>query len=108
MDGPHTLEARWLRLNYAIPLAIVVLLGFVLVLRIAQGKEKRASGIVQGEKGETWTYSPEQTVTLERRFNNETARQPDFIVCRYCGAKIPRGLAKCPECGLAVRYMGAG
>ena len=33
--------------------------------------------------------------------------EPQYKVCRYCGGRIPQGAAKCPQCGLTPRYMGA-
>jgi len=33
--------------------------------------------------------------------------ESEYKVCRYCGGKIPKGIAKCPECGITPSYMGA-
>ena len=50
MDSPHTLNARWLRLDYSIPIAIIVLL-IILLRRRHKGEENEQAKLEQVKGG---------------------------------------------------------
>lgn len=108
MDGPHTLNGRWLRFDYVIPIALVMLLGITLVQAYRTNKkaqEVTSESVEQkGEDDSVNRHRP--SISPPSSLIQEPKPLPEFIDCRYCRAKIRRGSTKCSECGLTVRYLG--
>ena len=107
MGAPKTLEARWVRLDYLVPVTLLILLGLIIVqIYRKRGEDASPSDIIQKENEGYLGESSARTISAPPSSKREP-EEPPFTVCRYCGAKILRGSTKCSECGLTVRYLGA-
>ena len=108
MNRSHNLEARWTRLDYAIPLAIVALFGtVVIVIRRKHNHNSKSNPTTQENQNDNdpserfrhtiWYPSP------KREF-----QQLPLTVCRYCGGKLTSNGKRCSECGISTNlgYMG--
>ena len=105
MNSSHSLEARWIKLDYAIPLAVVVLFGSAVVIgmrrRLNHTSESSTTKESEKDPGKiqnTVWYSPPK---------RESYQQP-LTVCRYCGGKLTSNRRRCAECGISTNlgYMG--
>ena len=107
MGGPDTLKARWLSLDYIIPIALVSLLGTTIfeIRRIGMRRRKTSELPIQ-EYGEPSITSTEPMQPTASSLLPKYQPEPALTQCRYCGAKMPLGSRRCTECGLSVRYLG--
>ena len=105
MNSPHSLVAHWTP-NYAQPIAVFAIIGGIIGVILvyiaipkAQTQDLRPVELPKGYLVEDY-----------RDFRSDSLLFPkaeSVRLCRYCGAKIPTGNTKCPECGMTVRYLGA-
>jgi ribosomal protein L40E len=106
MNRSHSLEARWVRLEYAIPLTLLALFGSVVVIGIRRRHNHTSAPNMVTKESEnnpselrhTIWYSPPQ----------RESRQLPLSVCRYCGGRLTPNGKRCSECGISTNlgYMG--
>jgi hypothetical protein len=103
MDHSHSLEARWTRLDYAIPIAVLLLFSSVVIGIHRHNVSKRTptskSNSISQENGPFTVYfSPDR----------REIPHPPLTTCRFCGGQLTRNGRRCSECGISTSlgYMG--
>jgi hypothetical protein len=100
MDGSYTLETDWFPLYW--PVLVAFIGGVIALLEIRNRMRRSAESESIHEKKMISYEIRAQSSSTPGRAPEET----EFMVCRFCGGKIPRGILRCPECGMTVRFLG--
>jgi ribosomal protein L40E len=101
MDAPHTLTARWVRLDFLILTAIVVL-GIIVIdrgLSRLRGNQKPRQTSKGTKRSQTTAEPSVEHVSAPLPQAPKRTRGQSEMFCFQCGAVIPRDSKFCKECG---------